>query len=484
MQMLTELREKRSDLIRRREAFVETMQSVTTRAEAEKRDQLTDAEISAFDEARAALKKLDREEIEPMNERIGELEAIEERRKAGAKFSRELYQGSTHAGSAARGHALDLVERLDRDTSAALPSRAAERVTRLIEADDTADDNVARWALTAGDPAYRSAFMALLRDPANGHRSWSAEELAAFQTAQTFQRAVTTSTSGTKGGYLLPLNLDPYILLSSDGVIDPIRALARNVVITEGDKWNGVSSAGVSAEWHTELGVVADGTPTLAQPSIPVYTADTFVPFSVEMADEGDLVVQLQRLMTDARRTLESAAWINGSGSGQPTGIITTLPSGSLVAPATGETFAAADVYSTLEALPPRFRANATWAAELSTLNAIDQFETSNGAKMFPSISNDPPTLLRRRVAEVSALDPASGIDAAATATHKILLVGDFSQYVIVDRLGTTVELVPHLFDTSTGRPTLSRGLVMFWRTGADTTIDNAFRCLSIPTTA
>ena len=45
-----------------------------------------------------------------------------------------------------------------------------------------------------------------------------------------------------------------------------------------------------------------------------------------------------------------------------------------------------------------------------------------------------------------SALDPYSGIDAGATATHRPLIVGDWKQILILDRWGGIAEYIPHLF--------------------------------------
>ena len=64
-----------------------------------------------------------------------------------------------------------------------------------------------------------------------------------------------------------------------------------------------------------------------------------------------------------------------------------------------------------------------------------------------------------------------------------ILFVGNWSRYVIVDRVGMSVELIPHLFGDN-NRPTGQRGLYAWMRTGAESVDDNAFRVLSIPTTA
>ncbi len=443
---------------------------------------LGDKEQREFDRKMNSLRYCQR--LIDKHRRIGDLARHPGNRIPGDASTRPA--GEPIGTSPARGAALRMVEEMHRDTRAVLDDAAAQRLTTLIERDASKDDRAAEWALLAGAPDYRSAFGALLADPQNGHRTWTPQQLDAFRAAQDWvKRAMSTTTSASPhGGYLLPVNLDPMINLSSAGVVDPIRQLARHVTITAGDKWLAVSSAGVTAEWIGEGGEVADATPDLAQPEVPVFKADAFVPFSVEIGDEAELVTQLQRLFADAKANLEGAAWINGNGTSQPKGIMTAFAAASLdVDPTTAEAFSAADVYAVLEAVPARFRGSTTWLAELSTLNKIDQFETTNGAKKFPNISDANPTLLRRPVREVSAMDAYSDIDAAATANNRILAAVDLSQYAIVDRVGTTVELVPHLFGNN-NRPTLQRGLIMWWRVGADFVIPGAGRVLNVATTA
>jgi predicted phage gp36 major capsid-like protein len=51
--------------------------------------------------------------------------------------------------------------------------------------------------------------------------------------------------------------------------------------------------------------------------------------------------------------------------------------------------------------------------------------------------------LLGRTMHENSNTDGT--FDAAATANNYVLLYGAFEQFVIVDRIGSTLELVPHL---------------------------------------
>ena len=90
--------------------------------------------------------------------------------------------------------------------------------------------------------------------------------------------------------------------------------------------------------------------------------------------------------------------------------------------------------------------------------------------------------LLGRTMYENSNMDGV--INAAATESNYCLLYGDFAAgFVIVDRIGSTLELVPHLVG-SNRRPTGQRGALLWFRTGSDVVIPNAFRLLSIPTTA
>lgn len=378
---------------------------------------------------------------------------------------------------------LDAIVKDDR-----LAARGAELVEGLMRTGPVISQTwTQRWAAATGSEHYERAFAKKLADPDNGHLTWSAEEADAWRAVaavQAEQRAM--SLTDTAGGFLVPLTLDPAVLLTSNGSINPLRQIAR-VVQTATDAWSGVTSAGVTAEWTAEAAEVADASPTLASPSIPVYKGDAFVPFSFEV--EGDAVNflgELSKLLVDGAEQLNATAYTTGSGSGQPTGLITKLVASSgtvaLIPPAVAETLGAADVYSVQNALPPRFQPNAQWCANLAIINTLRQFETTNGALKFPSLQDNPPRLLSRAMNELSNMDGT--INAAASENNYPLVYGDFGAgMVIVDRIGSTLELVPHLFGASR-RPTGQRGALLWFRTGSDVVIPNAFRLLSIPTTA
>lgn len=128
-------------------------------------------------------------------------------------------------------------------------------------------------------------------------------------------------------------------------------------------------------------------------------------------------------------------------------------------------------------ALPSRFQPNARWTANLAILNTLRQFETTNGALKFPSLQDNPPMLLGRTVHEQSNMDG----DCSTNAVNYVLAYGDWSQFPIVDRIGATLERVDHLVGANR-RPTGQRGALLWWRTGSDVLVPNAFRLLNIET--
>ncbi|WP_432124056.1 phage major capsid protein [Streptomyces sp. C10-9-1] len=350
--------------------------------------------------------------------------------------------------------------------------RVRAAATDIIEKWDDGDARIARHCLATSSPEYLRAWSKVAAG--KGHMITPDEQRA-------LERAM--SLTDNAGGYLVPFQLDPTVIITANGSRNQIRQAARQVVAT-GDVWNGVSSGAVSWSWDAEGAQVSDDATTWAQPTVPIHKAAGFVPISIEaLEDEANVTQEVARLLAFGRDTLEAAAFTTGSGSGQPTGIVTALAGGgSEVAPTTAETFAAADVYKLDNALPARYRAMASWMANRSIYNLIRQFDTGGGAQMWERIGADvPPELLGRPALEAEDMDGA--FDASATANNYLMVYGDFSNYVIADRIGMTVEFIPHLVGANQ-RPTGQRGWYAYYRVGADSVNDAAFRLLNVATTA
>jgi HK97 family phage major capsid protein len=369
---------------------------------------------------------------------------------------------------------LDTLVRDDR-----LPARSAETVQQLMS---TTPERtwVQRYVSAVGDPAYERAFARIFANPIRGHMEWTAEEQDAYRRVSGLlsERAGMTTVDAQGGVLAPPLTLDPSVLITSTGSINPLRQIGRTVTIVS-DTWQGVTSAGVTAEWLAESSEAADATPTVAGPTIPVYKAAAFVPYSYELElDAVNLLAQLGKLLIDGYAQLTNAAFTTGTGSAQPTGLVTALVASSpsvVVNSGTADTLKSDDVFNLQGQLPPRFQAGASWAANLTTYNSLRQMTTTNGSLMFPELRDEQPTLLGRPAYELS--NAKSGISGGAD--NYLMVYGNFENFVMVDRFPASIEHILQLFGTNK-RPTGQRGAFLWARTGSDCVIDNSFRLLDV----
>jgi HK97 family phage major capsid protein len=249
------------------------------------------------------------------------------------------------------------------------------------------------------------------------------------------------------------------------------------------DKWQGVTSAGITAAYSGSSGNATgegaeadDDAPTFGQPELTVVRADVFVPFSIEISqDWAALRGELTRMVADAKDRLEATTFVSGSGTnGVPQGVLTGLTGAQSVATAGANAFAEADLYAVSEALPERFQDNAQFLAHRAIYNKVRQFDDAGGSALWVQLADgQPPQLIGYPARRTSAMD------STVTEGDEILLIGDFRHYLIVDRIGMSVELIPHLFGENR-RPTGQRGVFVYWRNTAEVLVPGAFRVLTV----
>jgi HK97 family phage major capsid protein len=349
-----------------------------------------------------------------------------------------------------------------------------ENATSILEHQDSADAKIARHTLITSSPAYLRAWSKMAR---NEKYTLTEDEVRALQEAEQFRAMSLTDSAG---GYLVPFQLDPALIVTSAGSYSEVRSIARQVVAT-GDTWNGVSSAAINWSWDAEAAQVSDDSPTFAQPSIPVYKAAGFVPISFEaLQDAANVTETVGTLFSEGQSDLEATAFVTGSGSGQPTGIVTALTgTGAVVNAAADDTFALADVHTLQGALPARWRRNASWLANNLIYNKIRQFDTSGGGGFWANMNDGrPPRLLGRPAVEAEAMDGT--ITTSGAVANYAAIFGDFSNFVVATRVGMTVDFIPHLFSPSNNRPTGQSGWYAWYRVGSDSVNDNAFKMLNV----
>lgn len=299
------------------------------------------------------------------------------------------------------------------------------------------------------------------------------------------ERAALAVGTNTAGGYLVPTHLDPTIILTNDGSANVMRPLARVVTLTDGsNQWNGVSSAGVTASWDTELAEVSDDSPAVAQPAVPVYKAQAFVQASFEaLQDISGLGTDVMMMFADARDRLEGAAHQTGTGSDQPTGIFTAVDAaGNETVTTTAATIGLVDLQATRRAVGQRWRNRSTWLTNPEWGDEIKRLGAALSASYSTDITeSNTERLLGRPIVET---DDAPN-DATTTALDQRVIFGDLSNYVIVDKPGSlSVSFIPHLFNTSNNLPDGRAGWHAYWRTGADSVNDAAFQLLMDKTSA
>ena len=361
-----------------------------------------------------------------------------------------------------RARALKAIEQYaERSDHWQLEHDGAEQVTRMVEKMGAKFGTaVSEHILQTSTPEYLSAFQQYMENPTG------------------FSSRAALSLTPANGGYLVPFTLDPSIILTNNGSANPYRRLAT-IKTTATNDWNGVTSAGVSAEWTAEGVEAADASPTVGQLKITPQKADAYLFGSYEVLGDSDIAQQLPELLADAKDRLEESAFAVGTGSGQPYGVITrgtTLAAASGTA-ASGPT--AASVYSLLGALPARWRgpgARLAWLSNMTAINTLRNVASFSGSTT--SIVNDAsgrPTMLGLPFLE------STSITGTYANGNKVLALGDMRQYYIVDRIGMSVVYDPIVLGLNR-RPTGQGAWYAFWRVGADVSVAGAFRVLTLTT--
>ncbi len=333
---------------------------------------------------------------------------------------------------------------------------------------------VARWIMMTESGAYRSAFWKSLRDEKPAYTAREIYTLNRFR--ETFDNEFRAAAESGSFGLAIPATLDPSIVPSA-GELAPIVQLCTRVPVMT-NTWKGVASSGSPWAFQAEGATVADESPTLAQPVLPINTARSFVPASIELsADYPNWTAELTKVLDRGYIDLLSQKSAVGSGTGEPRGLFTamanTTTNPSHVTVTTAGHIGAVDVRAAWSALPQRFRASSTWVMHENVLSQVRNIAGA-AAQVDIVVDRQGTTLMGRPVVTSSYCPDFTG----TTGAENFLVLGDLSGYTLATRLGVTVELVPQLRD-STGLPIGERGYMAYARVGAAVTVPTAMALLA-----
>jgi HK97 family phage major capsid protein len=349
------------------------------------------------------------------------------------------------------------------------------------------ETRIARRVLVTETDSYRSAFVKLMKDP-NAHLYLTAEERDAMARYgvyhQTYEAPFDASisraqslTSGS-GGYAVPVQLDPSLILTDQENDNPFLRICR-VVNATSNVWKGVSSAGMSWSFDAESATVSDDSlGSIAQPTVNILTARGFIPFTIEIEqDWSGFAAEMAGLLASGYDELLLSSFTTGAGSTTaPDGIITACDAstGVEVASTTDGSFGQEDIYAVWDALPAKYQRNASWMMSVDVNSRIRQMGTALGHAYTVNLTQNGFPLFERPV----YINPYFPSYTGTTGAENRLVVGDFQNYVIARRSGMQVELVPHLVDVTSNRPTGQRGWFAWARIGGDTANLAGFRLL------
>lgn len=381
---------------------------------------------------------------------------------------------------------------LDREKRVPISAANKAHLEYLYHRSDDEDDEdgggqfdgsyVARRTLFTENPLYRSAFRKYMR--LGQMAAYNADEQRAVASFQDYElRRAASENTTTAGGFGIPVMIDPTIIITSGAADVPLLRICRVEQVTN-NLWKGVSSAGMSWSYDTEAAEVSDDTPTLAQPSVTVHMARGFIPYSIEVGmDYPGFAREMGRLLDQGYSDLLAGKTMVGSGTGEPFGVFTALDANTFVevVTTTDGSFGGEDVFKVWNALPERYRSRATWIMSTHVQSAIRKFAaaaTTGSAYFTIDLTggtfriNERPVILTDYAPTFSSTVPGT------TGAANILAVGDFSNYLWVQRAGMSVEQVPHMFATANNLPSGQRGIFAWARNGGDMINDLGARLL------
>lgn len=264
-------------------------------------------------------------------------------------------------------------------------------------------------------------------------------------------------TEGTpaQGGYFVQKQIERQIVEARE-LDNVVRGLVSKINVTTNELQLDQLSLGTAAGWVAELATKPESTSVaLTSVSASVFTAAGLATISNQLLADSNPAID--RLVTAdlAKRlvALEEAAFISGSGTGQPLGILNTPGLQAQGITDTGVTTTAGLLDAILDAIG-QVQANhgeptailmhpRTWTRVLKAKDAQSAYLVG------PTSVQDARTADRSIFGYRVVLSNRVPTNLGTGTNESRVIVGDFSEALILDRQGITVDESPHVYFTS-----------------------------------
>lgn len=239
-------------------------------------------------------------------------------------------------------------------------------------------------------------------------------------------RVLSKAASG--GGFLVPTDMAAEIVRALRFLPGGVASLARTISTSSGDTFNvPLNLTHGSAAWIAESGAYTPSDETMTQAALSAYKAGTKIIISEELLTDAtfDLSGFVNTEFGERLGALAENAFINGDGSGKPTGIldaasavtVSTLPAGQVT------TTTAAAILAAIYTIPAQYRENmAVLVADSLWVRLLTLVDSTGRPLWAPSLAADVPDRIAGIPIYTHPNLPAIG------ASSKSMIVGNFSK--------------------------------------------------------
>lgn len=251
---------------------------------------------------------------------------------------------------------------------------------------------------------------------------------------------VLSEGSDAEGGYLVPDEWDARLV----DVLEEENVFRKKATIlkTSGLHRINVAATKPAAAWIDEGGALTFGDATFGQVTLDAYKLYVAVKITEELLYDSAFPIDtyITQQFGKAIANAEEDAFLNGNGTGKPTGIFDATNGGTVV-DAAGNKIASDDIFTLIYALKRPYRKNAEFIMNDATLAAIRKLKDANNQYIWqPSYQAGEPDRLAGYPVNTSAYAPKAEAGKAAIA------FGDYKYYNIGDRGSRSFQELRELF--------------------------------------
>ena len=236
------------------------------------------------------------------------------------------------------------------------------------------------------------------------------------------------------GGYLVPEEYDNRLIQSLEG--ENIMRQLGNTLTTSGDHKINIAATTPAAAWIDEGGQLTFGEATFKQALLDAHKLHVAIKVTEELLYDSafNLENYILEQFGKALANAEEDAFLNGDGTGKPTGVFHQTNGGTNLTEVA--TLKADDIINLIHALKRPYRKGAVFILNDKTIAAIRKLKDNNGAYMWqPSYQVGEPDRLLGYPVYTSQFAPENKI-----------AFGDFSYYNIGDRGTRSFKQLTELF--------------------------------------